>query len=159
MTAKDPSLDPLMTLLGQAERERDEASAEMLRADAAQQAAQAQADQLIAYRAEYEARFREQFSRKSSIDILQCYQGFSARLDHAIDQQALVATQAARRQETARVGLCAQELRLASVRKLLARRLAEMRHQVERREQKQTDEYAARVAWSTSSAQPLGPAA
>ena len=80
MTTHNPSLDPLMALLGQAERERDEALAAMQRANEALVAAQSQADQLVAYRVEYEARFREQFSRKSSIDILQCYQGFSARL-------------------------------------------------------------------------------
>ena len=81
----NPSLDPLMALLGQAERERDASLAAMQRAVEAHQAAQSQAEQLVAYRGEYEARFKDQFSRKSSIDILQCYQGFSARLGQAID--------------------------------------------------------------------------
>ncbi len=148
MSAPNPALDPLMALMSQAERERDEARAEMQRAADAHQAAQLQADQLVTYRGEYEARFREQFSRKSSIDILQCYQGFSARLGQAIDQQQHVASHAAQRVERLREALRDKELRLASVGKLLERRLHELRQVAERTAQKQTDEFAARAAWT-----------
>jgi flagellar FliJ protein len=151
----NPSLDPLMALLSQAERERDEALSGMQRANEAHQAALAQAEQLVAYRGEYEARFREQFSRKSSIDILQCYQGFSARLGQAIDQQQQIASHAAMRLEQSREGLRDQELRVASVRKLLERRLHELRQVAERRDQKQTDEFASRAAWSQLQQRPL----
>ena len=157
MSVQNPSLDPLMALLGQAERERDEALAGMQSANEAHLAAQSQADQLLAYRAEYEGRFREQFSRKSSIDILQCYQGFSARLGQAIDQQQKIADHAALRLEQSREGLRDQEMRVASVRKLLERRVHELRQMAERRDQKQTDEFAARAAWSQR--RPLSPAA
>ena len=151
----NPSLDPLMALLAQAERERDEALSGMQRANEAHQAALTQAEQLVAYRGEYEARFREQFSRKSSIDILQCYQGFSARLGQAIDQQQQVASHAALRLEQSREGLRDQELRVASVRKLLERRLHELRQVADRRDQKQTDEFASRAAWSQLQQRPL----
>jgi flagellar FliJ protein len=151
----NPSVDPLMALLGQAERERDEASLAHQQARAAHEAAQAQSDQLIAYRGEYEARFREQFKSNGSVSILQCYQGFSARLGQAIEQQGQVALHAAKRMEQARQALLEQELRVASVRKLLERRLGELRQAADRRDQKQTDEYAARAAWS----QPLTRAA
>ncbi|MBC7956532.1 MAG: flagellar export protein FliJ [Cytophagales bacterium] len=147
-----------MALLGQAERERDDALAAMQRANEAHVAAQSQAEQLLAYRSEYEARFREQFSRKSSIDILQCYQGFSARLGQAIDQQHQIAGHAALRLEQSREGLRDQELRVASVRKLLERRLHELRQVADRRDQKQTDEYASRAAWSQLQQRPLSPA-
>lgn len=154
MSNLNPSLDPLMALLGQAERERDEALAAMQRAVEAHLAAQLQADQLVAYRSEYEARFREQFSRKSTIDILQCYQGFSARLGQAIDQQQQVTAHAALKLEQSRESLRDQELRVASVRKLLERRLQELRMAADRRDQKQTDEFASRAAWSQ---RPLSP--
>jgi flagellar FliJ protein len=155
----NPSLDPLMALLGQAERERDDAMAAMQRANEAHLAAQSQADQLVAYRGEYEARFKEQFSRQSSIDILQCYQGFSARLGQAIDQQQQIARHAALRLEQSRDGLREQEMRVASVRKLLERRVQEMRLAADRRDQKQTDEFAARAAWNQLQQRTLSPAA
>jgi flagellar protein FliJ len=144
----NPSIDPLMALLGQAERERDAAQADFQKAQDGFAAAQGQADQLLAYRSEYEARFREQFKSNGSVSILQCYQGFSSRLGQAIDQQRLIATHAERRVEEARTGLLDQELRVASVRKLLERRLTELRQAADRRDQKQTDEFAARAAWA-----------
>ena len=134
----NPSLDPLMALLGQAERERDASLAAMQRAVEAHQAAQSQAEQLVAYRGEYEARFKDQFSRKSSIDILQCYQGFSARLGQAIDQQQNIAGHAALKLEQARESLRDQEMRVVSVRKLIERRVTELRQMADRRDQKQT---------------------
>ncbi|MGY4830186.1 flagellar export protein FliJ [Sphaerotilaceae bacterium SBD11-9] len=148
-----------MALLSQAERERDDALAAMQRANEAHVAAQTQAEQLITYRSEYEARFREQFSRQNSIDILQCYQGFSARLGQAIDQQHQIAAHAALRLEQAREALRAQEMRVASVRKLLERRVQELRLAADRRDQKQTDEFAARAAWNQLQQRPLLPAA
>ncbi len=157
MTTPNPSLDPLMALLGQAERERDDALADMQRANEVHTAALTQAEQLVAYRGEYEARFREQFSKKSSIDILQCYQGFSARLGQAIDQQHQVAGHAALRVEQSRERLRDQEMRVASVRKLLERRVTELRQMADRRDQKQTDEFAARAAWSQLQHRPLSP--
>jgi flagellar FliJ protein len=158
MSNHNPSLDPLMALLGQAERERDDAMASMQRASQSHLAALAQADQLVAYRSEYEARFREQFSRTSTIDILQCYQGFSARLGQAIDQQQQVAAHAALKLEQSREGLRDQEMRVASVRKLIERRLQELRLVADRRDQKQTDEFASRAAWSRLQQRPLSPA-
>lgn len=154
----NPSIDPLMALLGQAERERDAALADQQRAVEAFQSAQAQAEQLVAYRSEYEARFREQFSRNGSVSILQCYQGFSARLGQAIDQQQQIAAHAERRVEQARETLRDEELRVASVRKLLERRIHEQRLAADRRDQKQTDEYAARAAWAQLQRSPLSPA-
>ena len=146
--SNDRSIEPLMALLGQAERERDAAMAESRRAADAQAAALAQAEQLTSYRGEYEARFREQFSRSSSMDVMQHYQGFMQRLTLAIDQQQRVVTHAQGRVERVLQLLIEQEMRVASVRKLLERRLQELRLVADRREQKQTDEFAARAAWN-----------
>ncbi len=155
MSARHPALDPLMTLLGQAERERDGALAQLQRAIDAHRAAKAQADQLVAYRGEYEARFKDQFQRNSSIGILQCYQGFSARLSQAIEQQQQITVRADQRMMQDRIALADHEMRVASVRKLLERRLREIRQAADRREQKQTDEFAARAAWNGAHARPL----
>ena len=118
------------------------------RAAACASAALAQAEQLTSYRGEYEARFREQFSRSSSMDVMQHYQGFMQRLTMAIDQQQRVVVHAQGRVERMLHLLREQEMRVASVRKLLERRLQELRLVADRREQKQTDEFAARAAWN-----------
>ena len=60
----------------QAERQRDEALAEQLKAETAQRAAQAQAEQLVAYRREYEQRWSAEFCREGKIELVRCYQGF-----------------------------------------------------------------------------------
>lgn len=151
----NPSIDPLMALLGQAERERDTAQSLLVQASDAFAAAQSQADQLVAYRGEYEARFREQFKSNSSVSILQCYQGFSSRLTQAIEQQQQIAAHAERKVEQAREELRDQEMRVASVRKLLERRLTEQRLAADRRDQKQTDEFAARAAWAQLQQRPM----
>jgi flagellar protein FliJ len=127
-------LQPLLTLLGQAERERDEALAQSQRRDTAERAAQAQSEQLLGYRRDYEQRWGEHFSRQSKVELLHCYQGFIQRLSQAIAQQAQAALHAA-------------EMRVASVRKLIERRVGEQQRSEEKRDQKQTDEFAARVAW------------
>lgn len=155
----NPSIDPLMALLAQAERERDAALAVVQQAAESFRAAQAQAEQLVAYRAEYEARFREQFKQNGSVSILQCYQGFSTRLTQAIEQQKQIAVHAERKVEQARESLRDEELRVASVRKLLERRLVELRQAADRRDQKQTDEFAARAAWAQLQNNPLTSAA
>lgn len=145
-------MQPLLALLGQAERERDEALAQHQRLLAGHASAQAQAEQLLGYRADYERRWGEQFAREGKIELIRCYQGFMERLTQAVDQQRRVAAQAAAQAERAQAALVEQELRVASVRKLLERRVREARLQADRREQKQTDEFASRAAWTASAA-------
>jgi flagellar FliJ protein len=152
-TSENRAIEPLMALLGQAERERDDALSLARKAMDAQTAAQLQVDQLVAYRKEYEERFRTQFAQKSTVDILQCYQGFTLRLNQAIDQQRDVTAHATVRHDQARGVLREQEMRVASVRKLLERRLYELRLVADRRDQKQTDEFASRAAWNRLAAQ------
>ena len=159
MSTTDPSLNPLTTLLAQAERERDEGLANLQRALQAEQAAQNQSEQLLAYRQDYESRYRERFSRQSAIDVYQSYQAFMARLTQAVDQQHQVVLHAGRRVQAARDLLREQELRVASVRTLLERRLVELRQVAERRDQKQTDEFASRAAWNRLDEQRLAPSA
>lgn len=140
------NLQTLSILLERAEAERDQALAYLQEVRRAAEAARSQADQLGQYRSEYQQRWTQQFARGSSIDILGCYQNFGLRLDQAIDQQGLVANHQDARVERAQEMVRELEMRVASVRKLLERRRAEMSRSAQRQEQKATDEQAARAA-------------
>lgn len=141
-------LQPLMSLLSHAERERDEALAHRQRMQEALDAARAQAQQLADYRREYEQRWAARFAQPGQVDLLRCYHGFVARLTQAIEHQARVATQAQVQLDRAQEALQQQELRVASVRKLVERRVAEIEHKGARHEQSQLDEMASRAAWN-----------
>ena len=138
---------PLMALLAQTERERDEAWAQAQRASEAQNHAAAQADQLLTYRREYEQRWSAQFRTEGRIELVHCYRGFMDRLTQAVEQQQRIAQQAAVQLERARAELTQHELRVASVRKLIERRSQELRLSADRVEQKQTDEFGSRMSW------------
>jgi flagellar protein FliJ len=142
------SLQPLMALLAHAERERDEALAHRQRMQEALDAARAQSQQLADYRREYEQRWAERFTQPGQMDLLRCYHGFVTRLTQAIEHQARVATQAGHQLERAQEALQQQELRVASVQKLIERRVTEIQHKGARHEQSQLDEMASRAAWN-----------
>jgi len=142
-------LQPLMALLAQTERERDEAWTQAQQAAQAQQTAAGQAEQLLTYRREYEQRWSAQFRTEGRMELVHCYQGFMDRLTQAVEQQQRVAEHAAVQVERARVVLCEHEIRVASVRKLIERRRQELRLSADRIEQKQSDEFGSRMAWST----------
>ena len=141
-------LQPLTVLLGHNERQRDAALAAHQRAQAASADAAAQAVQLLGYRRDYEQRWGAQFCREGKIELVHCYQSFMERLTRAIDHQTRLAEQAALQLERALTTLRESELRCASVRKLIDRRLQEHRLAADRREQKQSDEHASRAAWN-----------
>jgi len=139
---------PLMALLAQTERERDAALADTQRAAQAQLAAAAQAEQLLTYRREYEQRWGAQFRNEGRMELVNCYRGFVDRLTQAVDQQQRIALHAQAQLDRARDVLRDHEVRVASVRKLIERRAAELRLSADRLEQKQTDEFGARTAWT-----------
>ena len=141
-------LQPLMALLSHAEGERDAALAHRQRMQEALDAARTQAQQLADYRRDYEQRWSERFAQPGQMDLLRCYHGFVARLTQAIEHQARVSGQAQHQLERAQVALQQQELRVASVHKLIERRVQEAQRQGERREQHQLDELASRAAWN-----------
>ena len=140
-------LQPLIALLGQTEGERDRALALSQQLDAESRHAQAQAEQLLAYRGDYEKRWSQHFGREGKIELVHCYQGFTGRLNQAIEQQEHATRGAASRAAEAAVALREHEIRVASVRKLIERRVQELRRAADVREQKQSDEFAARLAW------------
>ena len=142
-------LQPLVALLAQTERQRDLALADRIKMQAAHAAAQAQADQLVAYRRDYEERWSAQFCREGRIELVRCYQGFMERLTQAVEQQARTAQALGVQLAQAGATVRERELQVAAVRKLIERRLAEDRAAGLRHEQKQTDELAARIAWAS----------
>jgi flagellar FliJ protein len=82
------------------------------------------------------------------MELVNCYRGFMERLTQAVDQQRAAAAQAQAELDSARVALRDGELRVASVRKLIERRVAEAHAAAERREQKACDEFASRASWN-----------
>jgi flagellar FliJ protein len=145
-------LHSLNVLLAQTERQRDEALAEQFKLDAARRAAEAQAEQLVVYRREYEQRWSAEFCREGKIELVRCYQGFIVRLTQAVEQQQRVARHAAAQVERAAAIVRGHEVRAAALKKLVERRAHEGQLVAMRLEQKQSDEHAARVAWQRHAA-------
>jgi flagellar protein FliJ len=142
------SLEPLQALLGLTERERDAALATTQQAAQALAQQQQQQQQLASYRDEYTERWKQQLRTEASIALLQCYHGFMDRLQAAVNQQEQVVQQAAARLAREQLQLREHELRVASVRKLIERRVAEIHRGIERREQRELDAHAARMVAS-----------
>ncbi len=141
-------MQPLLTLLAQSDSERDSVQAELTRVTALHQTAQAQTEQLVNYRCDYETRWTKKFQTASTVTMVQCYRGFVQRLTLAVEQQQQVTKQAAQQVGHVRGALVAQELRVATVRKLIERRVGEDRIAQARKDQKNSDEFAARSAWN-----------
>ena len=153
------SIQPLLILLGQSEIERDAAQADLQRLLAAQQAAVTQAEQLLTYRRDYEQRWGTQFQNSGAMELVHCYRGFMERLTQAVEQQQRVAGHAAGQVDAARVALLTTERRVATVRKLIERRVHEERTANNRQEQKTSDEFSSRSAWNRAASDNLSPAA
>lgn len=142
----------LHTLLEREKEKRDAALAEWRDAERQEQAAREQADALLSYRGDYRKRWAAQFAASAPIEILRCYQGFVDRLEQAIGAQQGVAAQAAMRVQAARERLRHRETKVATVQRLIERRLHAAAQREHRREQKISDEAAQRLAWARVSA-------
>lgn len=141
-----PPPTALLTLLDQAETERDEAQRTLQRARVDLEGARSQHTQLSEYRHEYEERYAARFRQGGSIDLMLNYQSFMARLGQALEHQVRLVQHQEARIEPARADLQRCETRVASIRKLIERRQDDERRAQERREQKGADEAATRSA-------------
>ena len=139
------SASTLSLLLERAEAERDEAARLLHAASAQAGAARAQHGELAGYRLEYQQRWTQSFTQATTMSIVGCYQDFGRRIDQAVDTQGHVADHADQREARARDALRQTELRVAALRQLIARREAEANKAAERREQRASDEFAARA--------------
>jgi len=144
-------LSLLHTLLEREKEKRDAALTEWRNAEAQERAAREQADSLVTYRGEYRKRWAAQFAQRAPIEILHCYQGFVDRLEQAIGAQQGVAEQAIGRVQAARLRLRHRETKLATVQRLIERRLQANALHEQRREQKTVDEAAQRLTWGRAS--------
>ncbi len=126
-----------------AERRRDAARQALKNVQDARHAAQAQLEQLTGYAAETQSRWGMKADSAMQPEVMYHHYQFMGRLDHAIGLQTGVVSGQDVRVDKARQALLEAELRLASLRKVLERRRAEVALQQQRREQKQTDERAA----------------
>lgn len=136
----------LQTLLQRAEADRDTAAAVLRQAETLQQQADAQARQLSDYRGEYDQRWTAHFRSAATPELLHCHRGFGQRLDQAINHQQINTQHLGNRVQQARAVLLAREQRVAAVRKLIERRLAEGQRLAAQRDQRNTDEAAQRSA-------------
>ena len=150
-----PTLQALQQLLDHERHARDEALQALSRAEGVAGQADAQAQQLSAYRSEYVERWSARFREPgSSVALMQCYQGFMQRIDQAIAQQGSTVAQARLRVDQARGVLQHNERRVASMEKLIERRQQQEQRQHARREQARTDEIAQRAHARRIAAQP-----
>jgi flagellar FliJ protein len=138
-------MDTLTTLLEQAESQRNTALAAFNQARARRDEARRQAQELDAYRNDYTARWRDQFQRGAALEVVRSYHQFGSRLELAITQQAQAVTVCQQALDRANDMLAAHELRVASVRKLIERRVHDARALDAKREQRASDDLRARV--------------
>jgi len=138
-------MQALRQLLDHERRVRDAALLGLRDAEGTAGQADAQAQQLHAYRSEYVGRWSARFREPGSVALMQCYQGFMQRLEQAIAQQHAAVQLANARLEQARQALSDNERRVASVEKLIERRAQQEQRHAARREQSHSDEIAMAV--------------
>jgi flagellar FliJ protein len=110
------------------------------------EAQEQQAGGLTGYRSEYCKKWSAQFQQAAQMEILRSYHGFLSRLDQAIAQQTSVVEHAKRMVEAQRQRLVEREIRVATVERLIQRREALLARVADRRDQKNLDEMAQRLA-------------
>ena len=137
------SLNALSVAVEVASRKRDDARKVLQDTLAAEQAARAQLDQLEDYARETESRWGMKADTAMQPEVMYHHYQFMDRLGHAAGVQTTVVGDHAARVEKARRTLLDAELRLASLRKVMDKRKADLDLVQMRRDQKQTDERAA----------------
>jgi len=147
-----PSQLPLDTLIGLAKDSADDAARALGRLSAERNHAEQQLSMLQDYRQDYLARL--QAAMQSGMSAADChnYQRFIATLDDAIGQQAAVLRQADSHLAQGRTHWQQQQRRLNSFDALAERERRAQAVVETRREQRASDEFAARIAYRQASA-------
>lgn len=138
--------NPLEILIQSAREKRDDQARALAEALGTARAAEDRLQLLENFRHEYEMKFRDRASLGLGVDAWRNYTLFAAQLDCAIEAQRgeLNARRLAAEQRMATLTLAGRKLK--SYETLNERRVTEARVASERREQKATDEHAARRA-------------
>lgn len=140
-------ISALQAVLAHAEGERDAALAELTQLADAHARLRSQQEQLQSYRRDYHARWTTQFRLSGGAEVVQHYQSFVDRLNHALDQLQLQMSHVDRQTAEAREQLMERETRVKAVQKLIERRTADGQRRQAVHEQKLSDELASRMAW------------
>ena len=146
MTIQNPNL--MVLLLQKESEERDRCQSQVRSLQDRMALVHAQAEQLQSYRRHYEAHWQLQFRSGASPAMLQCYRQFVERLDAALAQQTHTVRHVQGLLEQAQQQRMQQEIRVASIEKLLDRRQRHEHQQQARAQQRSDDEWAQRAARS-----------
>lgn len=122
---------------------RDQALAELQRLRKAHAFANSQMAQLEQYAGETEQRWTRNAQVSTTPELMHHHYQFMARLQQAISLQTNVIAGSSRAVQLSEQRLLQAEFRLASLKLVLTKRLAEVEKQKQRQEQKLTDEFAA----------------
>ncbi|MCC8393183.1 flagellar export protein FliJ [Paraburkholderia sp. MMS20-SJTR3] len=136
---------PIKTLIGLAQDDVDAAAQRLGRAQRERNDVAAQLDALVQYRDEYHARFTESAQSGMPAGNMRNFQAFIDTLDSAIEQQRNLLVNANARLEAAKPEWQRQKQKLGSYEVLQARGEAAEAKVTARREQRDADEFAARV--------------
>ena len=126
-----------------ATRKRDDLAKAAARMEKTLQFAKVQMNQLEGYAAETDARWIQSGTEGRSVELMRHHYQFMERLQHAIGLQSGVMANTGQQVEAAKQLLLQAEYRLAGLNQVLKTRQAEVLLREQRREQRQTDEFAA----------------
>ncbi len=141
----------LVVAIELAERKRDEAGQALANALRRQDNATQQMAQLESYAADTQGRWSVASQAQATPQIVGHYYQFMERLDQTIALQIVVIGDMQRHCQVARQTLLDAEVHLAGLQRVLDKRRREQTRISTRQEQRQTDEFAARV-WSVTMA-------
>ncbi|PVX97368.1 flagellar export protein FliJ [Paraburkholderia unamae] len=144
----------LQTLIGLAQDDVDAATQKLGRVQRERGEVEKQLEALITYRDEYHARFTESARSGMAAGNVRNFQAFIDTLDAAIEQQRRILEQATARVEAAKPEWQRSKQKLGSYEVLQTRQDEVQARKDARREQRDADEYAARVLRMRSSQHP-----
>jgi flagellar FliJ protein len=137
---------PIKTLIERAEDDVDAAARQLGRAQRERADVEAQLESLIRYRDEYYVSFSTSARSGMPAGNWRNFQAFIDTLDAAIEQQRRMLAAASTRVEAAKPEWQRNKQKLGSYEVLLARGQAAEARVAARREQRESDEYAARMS-------------
>lgn len=135
----------LIVALDLAKRQRDDARQRLQDAQALEQAAHQQMEQLKGYTGELDDKWGMRPDAVVKPEVMFHHYQFMDRLNHAMGLQSGVIHDRAAQVQKAHQALLAAEVRMASLQKLVERRQLDASQAAARQEQKQTDERASTV--------------
>jgi len=137
------ALKSVLLAIEHASLRRDEMAKAVARVERSQTFARDQMAQLKGYAADTDARWTGSGARGLSLELVRHQYQFMDRLQQAIELQSGVLANTARQLELAKANLMQAEIRLSGLNQILKSRQIALLSQQRRREQRQTDEFAA----------------